>query len=157
MGFFKKNKMVICSPMEGELVPLVNVNDPVFAGEMLGKGVAIIPSVGKAVSPISGKILTVFETKHAIGLVDDNGIEVLIHIGLNTVELKGEFYKTHVKAEDLVKVGDLLVEFDLQAIKDAGYDVITPVVITNTNDFSEISGLKSGLVHLKDEILKIVK
>jgi glucose-specific phosphotransferase system IIA component len=157
MGFFKKNKMVICSPMEGELVQLVNVNDPVFAGEMLGKGVAIIPSVGKAVAPISGKILTVFETKHAIGLVDDNGIEVLIHIGLNTVELKGEFYKTHVNAGDQVKVGDLLVEFDIQAIKNAGYDVITPVVITNTNDFSEIIGLKSGLVHLKDEILKIEK
>lgn len=157
MGFFKKNKMVICSPMEGELVPLVNVNDPVFAGEMLGKGVAIIPSVGRAVSPINGKILTVFETKHAIGLVDDNGIEVLIHIGINTVELKGEFFKTHVKDGDLVKVGDLLVEFDIQAIKTAGYDIITPVVITNTNDFSEISELKSGLVKPKDEILKIKK
>ncbi len=126
---------VISSPIEGKVMSLEEVGDGVFSAGMLGNGIAIEPSVGRAVSPVNGTVSTVFDTKHAIGLTSDNGVEVLIHIGLDTVKLNGEHFKTYVKTGDEVNVGDLLVEFDIEHIKKAGYTTITQIVITNTDDY----------------------
>lgn len=157
MRFFSRGKIVINSPVSGEVVALGNVPDPVFASEMLGKGIAVIPSEGKVYAPVSGKVVTVFTTKHAIGLVDENGVEVLIHIGLDTVNLSGQHFTSHVKGGDIVKAGQLLSEFDISAIKNAGYDVITPVIITNSPVFKEIEIVKTGQVGKGEEIVHIKK
>lgn len=107
----------------------------------MGKGVAIIPTVGRAVSPVNGTVSALFETKHAIGLTADNGAEILIHIGLDTVKLGGKHFKSHVKTGDKVKAGDLLVEFDIKAIKEEGYETITPVLVTNTDSYNDVLAL----------------
>lgn len=157
MVFFRKKKIVLFSPMKGEVIALDKVPDPVFAGEMIGKGFAVLPEEGKVHSPINGEVVTVFETKHAIGLVDENGVEILVHIGIDTVQLKGEHYVSHVKAGDKVKVGELITEFDIQAIKAAGYEVVTPVIVTNTPDFKEINVIKFGQTETCAEVLEIKK
>ena len=122
---------------------------------MLGKGVAIEPAVGRAVSPVNGTVSTVFDTKHAVGLTSDDGTEILIHIGLDTVKLNGEHFDAHVKAGDKVKAGDLLVEFDIEKIKEAGYPTITPVIITNTDSYSDIESLANGSVKEKDQLISV--
>ena len=124
-----KNKISIKSPVKGEAVPLSQVDDPTFAEEIMGKGIAIIPTEDEIFSPINGTVSLVFNTKHAIGLKTEDGAEVLIHIGLDTVKLNGEHFTTFVKSGDKVKVGDKLVEFDREAIKNKGYDIITPIKI----------------------------
>lgn len=127
------------SPIEGKVVSLTKVNDPMFAEGMMGNGIAIIPKEGRVVSPVNGTVNAVFETKHAIGIISEEGAEILIHIGLDTVKLGGKLFDAKVKAGDSIKAGDLLVEFDLEEIKKAGYDVITPIIITNTLKYSEIN------------------
>ena len=112
-------------------------------------------SVGRAVSPVNGTVSTVFDTKHAIGLTSDDGAEVLIHIGLDTVKLNGEYFKTHVKAGEKVKAGDLLVEFDIDAIKKAGYPTITPIIITNTDNYEDVDTIKKGDVKEKDKLVSV--
>lgn len=129
---------VVLSPIEGKAVSLKQVNDITFSEEIMGKGVAIIPTVGRAVSPVNGTVSALFETKHAIGLTADNGSEILIHIGLDTVKLGGKHFKSHVKTGDKVKAGDLLVEFDIKAIKEEGYETITPVLVTNTDSYNDV-------------------
>lgn len=151
------NRMFIGSPIEGEAVSLKEVNDPTFAQEMLGKGIAIKPSNGRVVAPIDGEITILFETKHAISIVSEQGIELLIHIGLDTVNLKGENFKTYVKAGDKVKSGDLLIEFDIEKIKEAGYDTITPIVICNTFDFTDVKENIIGQVKELDKVIEIIK
>lgn len=133
----------IASPLNGELKALEEVNDPTFAGGILGQGVAIIPSEGKLYSPINGKVSSIFQTKHAIGLEDGNGTEMLIHIGLETVDLNGKGFEAKVKVDDEVKVGDLLIEFDLDEIKKT-HDTITPVLIVNADDFSQVTAIKTS-------------
>lgn len=145
----------VFSPLEGRAIPMNEVKDDTFAAEVLGKGAAVIPSVGKVVAPFDGTITTIFDTKHAIGLAADSGVEVLIHIGINTVELKGKYYKLYVKDEDVVKKGDLLIEFDINKIKQAGYDVTTPVIITNTDDYKDINVVVNGNVKPMDKLLEI--
>ncbi len=147
--------LIVFSPIEGNAISLDKVNDGVFSEGMLGKGVAIEPSVGRAVSPINGVVSTVFETKHAIGLTSDDGVEILIHIGIDTVKLNGEHFNTHVKAGDKVKVGDILVEFDIEKIKEAGYPIVTPVIITNTDSYENIETLADGSVKEKEKLLSI--
>ena len=147
--------LIVFSPIEGNAISLDKVNDGVFSEGMLGKGVAIEPSVGRAVSPINGVVSTVFETKHAIGLTSDDGVEILIHIGIDTVKLNGEHFNTHVKAGDKVKVGDILVEFDIEKIKEAGYPTVTPVIITNTDSYENIETLADGSVKEKEKLLSI--
>lgn len=154
----KENKGIfIGSPIEGEAVSLKEVNDPTFAQEMLGKGIAIKPSKGRVVAPIDGEITILFETKHAISIVSEQGVELLIHIGLDTVNLKGENFTTHVKAGDKVKSGDLLIEFDIEKIKEAGYDTITPVVICNTFEFADVKENIIGQVKELDQVVEIIK
>jgi len=133
-----KETKKVYSPVKGEQINLESVNDPTFAQKMLGDGVAVIPEEGKFYAPFDGVVETVFPTKHAIGLKSDTGIEILIHIGLDTVELKGAPYDVKVKDNQKIKKGDLLVVADLDAIKKAGYDTVTPVIVTNTKEFVEI-------------------
>ncbi|MCG7381042.1 beta-glucoside-specific PTS transporter subunit IIABC [Paenibacillus sp. ACRRY] len=150
------SKYEIFSPMAGEVIQLKEINDITFAGEHMGKGIAIRPTSGRVVSPITGVVQTVYRTKHAIGLVTDDGVEMLIHIGQDTVQLKGQHFNAHVKDGDRVNVGDLIMEFDLQAIKDAGYETVTPIIITNTSNYLDVVGTESASVNEKDKLLTVL-
>ena len=151
------NMITVKAPLTGEAVALKNVNDPVFADEIMGKGIAIIPTEGKVVSPVNGTIEMLFDTKHAVALKDENGVEMLIHIGLDTVKLGGKHFNAHVKQGDKVTVGTLLVDFDMEKIKEEGYDCITPVVITNGAEFGEILAIDDKAVTKGEELIKVIK
>ncbi|MGG0662469.1 glucose PTS transporter subunit IIA, partial [Bacillus altitudinis] len=133
-----RNREVIYAPIKGAVIPLAKVNDKVFSEEVMGKGAAIQPSDGKVVAPFDGQVEMIFHTNHAIGLKSDLGVEVLIHIGIDTVNLNGQHFTSHVQKGDTVKQGQLLIEFDDQSIQKAGYDTTTPVIITNSADYLEI-------------------
>ena len=122
---------------------------------MLGQGVAIIPSEGKIYAPADGEIAMVFDTLHAVSMTADNGVEILVHVGLDTVELKGEGFEGHVKAGDKVKKGDLLLTVDLDAVKEAGYDTITPMLVCNTDDYAAVEGIFGKDVMPKDDVVSI--
>lgn len=157
-GFFKnkEKRAVICSPIKGRLIAIQKVNDPTFAEEILGKGFAVVPSIGKVVAPTDGMINLVFETKHAISMTSKEGAEILIHVGLDTVNLRGEHFQTFVSAEENVKKGDLLMEFDIEAIKNAGYDVTTPVVICNPDQFPKITVIDEKDVDTNEEVMQLI-
>ena len=131
----KKNTIAVLAPLTGELIPIRQVNDPTFAEEMLGRGLAIRPSGNRVVSPVAGVVCQVFETGHAVTLTSEEGVEVLIHVGLDTIRLKGEHYRIHVREGTAVQPGDLLIEFDPEGIRAAGFDTVTPVVICNCEAF----------------------
>lgn len=150
------NKVSIKSPIKGKAIPLSKVDDMTFADEIMGKGIAIIPTSNEVVSPINGTVSMVFNTKHAIGLKSDDGVEILIHIGLDTVKLEGEHFNIFVKSGDRINVGDKLAEFDKDAIKDKGYDIVTPIIITNTMDYLEVIASDADLVNQGDEIITIL-
>ena len=124
---------------------------------MLGKGMAIKPAEGKVYAPFDGEVAMVFDTKHAVSLVSAKGTEVLIHVGLDTVMLKGEHYTAHVESGAAVKKGDLLLEFDMEAIKAAGLDTITPMVICNTDEYKSIVANVGKDVNPMDEVLTLEK
>lgn len=147
----------VLSPMEGECVAVTEVNDPTFSGKLLGDGVAIKPARGRAVSPVNGTVALMFETGHAVSLNSDDGIEVLIHVGLDTVKLKGRHFTVHAHTGDAVKAGDLLLEFDMDGIRAEGYDTITPVVITNGDAFAAVEPHSGKAVHELDEIISLRK
>lgn len=149
----KEKKHVIGSPAKGKAVSLKEVNDPTFAEEMLGKGAAVIPEEGKIYAPADGEIGMVFDTLHAVSMTTDFGAEILIHIGLDTVKMKGEGFTGHVKAGDHVKKGDLLLEVDLEKVKAAGYDTITPVLVCNTPDYASVEGIGSAQVNAGDDLI----
>ena len=148
---------VLYSISEGTAILLSQVNDATFASEVLGKGIAVIPSKGEVVAPCDATVETVFDTKHAVGLSTENGMELLVHIGINTVELEGKYYTAHVKAGDHVKKGQLLISFDMDKIKDAGYDMTTPLIVTNSDDYKDVKILQEGSVTPSDKVLEIVK
>ncbi len=148
-------EVTIVSPLKGKVVPLAEVNDPMFAGEVLGKGAAVLPEEGRVIAPFDGKVTALFPTNHAVGLTGKDGVEVLIHIGINTVELEGKHYHALVAQDDEVKAGQPLVEFDMDAIKAAGYDVVTPVVVTNADQFEEIQTVADGSVNPMDALLQV--
>lgn len=131
--------MKIYSPIKGKLVSIEAVTDPVFAQKMMGEGVAIIPSDSKVVSPVEGTVVSVFPTKHAFGIETENGVEILIHIGLDTVELKGKHFDLKVEQGQKVTVGDVLVEVDFKGIEEAGFPIITPVVVLNQASHTEVT------------------
>ncbi|WP_174732971.1 PTS sugar transporter subunit IIA [Mesobacillus harenae] len=144
-GKQEENKTVqLVSPITGAILSLEEVPDPVFSQKMMGDGIAIRPNEGVAVSPVDGEIIQVFPTKHAIGIRANNGAEILLHIGLETVSLKGEAFETHVSEGDQVKSGDKLVTFDLGIISEKASSTITPIIITNTDQTSSIKVLGSG-------------
>ncbi|WP_298831477.1 glucose-specific PTS transporter subunit IIBC [uncultured Planococcus sp.] len=145
------------SPITGELLPISEVPDQVFSGKMVGDGFAIKPTEGKVFSPVNGKVVTVFPTKHAIGIAADNGTEILIHIGIDTVHLKGEGFTSHIEQGDLVEQGQLLMEMDLDYIAENAASIITPVVFTNLEEGQSIKLSKSGSIAAKDQnIMEIV-
>lgn len=152
-----EGEALVLSPITGKVVSLKQVNDVTFSEEIMGKGAAIIPTEGRAVSPVDGVVSAIFETKHAIGLTADNGTEILIHIGLDTVKLGGKHFTAHVKSGDRVKSGDLLVEFDIKAIQEEGYEIITPVLVTNVDRCNDVLALIDKDVNEKDELIKVIK
>jgi len=145
----------LMAPMKGAVMGLHDVADEVFSKGLLGKGMAIEPVDGKVVSPIAGTVTTVFPTKHAIGLTDDHGMEVLIHVGLDTVSLNGEPFEALVEAGDRVEVGTELLQADLDAIKAAGLPTTTVVVITNTDEFKDVTPVEPGNVSFKDHVMEV--
>ena len=128
-------EILLDSHMEGEAIPMSEVKDETFAAEVLGKGIAIIPKKGEVTAPCDAVVETVFATRHAIGLKADHGVEILIHVGINTVELGGTFYTSHVTEGDRVRTGQVMLTFDMEKIKEAGYDVTTPMIVTNSDDY----------------------
>ncbi len=161
MGFFGKlfggkGALSVGAPVAGQAVALKEVSDPTFGEEILGKGVAILPSEGKVFAPFDGTVDLMFDTGHAVNLISEDGIELLIHVGLDTVKLKGQHYTAHVQSGQSVQKGQLLMEFDAAAIADAGYDVITPIVVCNSDSYSTITA-KLGPVEPGETVLTVEK
>ncbi|MHC0552301.1 PTS sugar transporter subunit IIA [Salinicoccus sp. CNSTN-B1] len=132
-----EKKLEITSPLNGEYVQLEDIPDPVFAEKMMGEGFGVDPSDGEVVAPVSGTVMQVFPTNHAVGLRTANGLEVLIHIGLETVAMKGEGFTGHVSEGDSVEKGDPLVTFDMELVKSEANSTISPVIITNSDMLDE--------------------
>ena len=155
-GLFHKKEqkaLELGAPVSGQAVPLQEVSDPTFGGEILGKGVAVRPTDGRIYAPADGEITLLFDTLHALSMTTDTGAELLLHIGLDTVALKGAHFKAHVKTGDKVRKGDLLLEADLNAIREAGYDVITPMIVCNTDCFAEVKVVTGAEVTPQDTVL----
>ncbi len=144
---------ILKSPLTGNLVALPDVPDEVFANGLLGKGIAVDPAIGQVVAPADGEVTTLFPTGHAIGIKTDKGAELLIHIGMDTVKMNGDGFKTHVQQGDRVKQGQLLIEFDIDKIKKAGYPVITPVLVTNHDRYKDIITVDSQNISQGDNLI----
>ncbi len=151
----KNGEAEVVSPLKGTAIPLEEVKDPTFASGALGKGMAVIPSEGMVKAPFDGTVTMVFDTLHALALTSDDGVEVLIHIGINTVELKGQHYKALVKEGQHVAAGTPLMEFDMEAIKAKGYDLTTPVLVTNSADYANVTCEKTGETGYGELVIKI--
>lgn len=145
----------IASPLKGEVKKLSGIEDAAFSSGLLGKGVAIVPTEGKLVSPVNGTVSAIFPTKHAIGITTDTGAEVLMHIGMDTVQLEGKYYSTSIQQGDRVEKGQLLIEFDIEAIKAAGYPIVTPVVVTNHDQYKEIIVADEQFVDFGGKIITV--
>lgn len=141
--------------MNGQMLLMNEVQDEAFASCALGDGVAVEPSEGKLFAPADGEITNVFDTKHAVGLLTDDEVEILMHIGIDTVRLNGQYFETHVKEGDSVKKGDLLISFDMAAIKKAGYMCTTPMIVTNTDDYKSVKPLATGTVKAGQDLLAV--
>lgn len=156
---FEKNAKTISlkAVEDGRTIPMDEVNDQTFAQELLGPGIAVVPSNGTVVSPINGTIATVMDTKHAVCIQGEDGLELIVHAGLDTVELNGKYYQTYKEIGDQVKAGDVLLEFDLEEITKAGYDVTTPIVITNLGDYKITKCLTGQQVKAGEEVIQLTK
>lgn len=156
---FEKNAKTISlkAVEDGRTIPMDEVNDQTFAQELLGPGIGIVPSNGTVVSPINGTIATVMDTKHAVCIQGEDGLELIVHAGLDTVELNGKYYQTYKEIGDQVKAGDVLLEFDLEEITKAGYDVTTPIVITNLGDYKITKCLTGQQVKAGEEVIQLTK
>lgn len=150
----KSDKLV--AAMKGNVVNLAEINDPAFASGGLGKGIAIEPTVGKVIAPFDCVLSTLFPTNHAIGITSDNGAELLIHIGMNTVDLKGKHFTPIAKAGDRLQAGDLIMEFDIEGIKKAGYDLTTPIVVTNSDLYSDVVSTDQKTVDFGDNLMTLL-
>ena len=161
MGIFQKlfGKKLheLCAPVAGNAVPVTQVPDPTFAEEMLGKGIAIEPTEGKVYAPCNATVDMMFSTGHAVSLIADCGAEILIHVGLETVSLGGKHFTIHAEAGDKVKKGDLLIEFDLEAIKAEGLNTITPMVICNSDDYATFNAHVGKAVSNSDVVIELGK
>ena len=161
MGFFDKlfgKKLeAYCAPIAGKAVPITEVPDPTFAEGMLGNGIAIEPTDGKVCAPCDATVDMMFTTGHAVSLVADTGAEILIHVGLDTVMLKGKHFTIHAKSGDQVKKGDLLIEFDLEAIKAAGFNTITPMVVCNSDAYATFNTHVGKAVSNADVVVELGK
>lgn len=151
----EKTDAVLCAHMNGTVVPLAEVQDEMFATCVLGQGVAIEPSEGKLYAPADAVVDNLFDTHHAIGLVTDEGVELLLHIGINTVELKGQHFQAHVQVGQKVKKGDLLISFDQEAIRAAGYLLTTPMIVCNTDNYQSVAPIAAGAVQVGASLLEV--
>lgn len=166
MGLFDKiikkpqeipTKEALAAYAEGELISIKDVKDPTFAEEILGKGVAIIPAKGEVHAPADGTVTMLFDTLHAIALTTAMGQEVLLHIGIDTVELKGECFTAYVKVGQKVKAGDLLISFDKEKIQEKGYDTVIPMLVTNREDFGGFQVEEPGTVKTGQTVMTVSK
>ncbi|QCR35449.1 PTS beta-glucoside transporter subunit IIABC [Nissabacter sp. SGAir0207] len=146
----------LLSPMSGTLVALEQVPDKTFASGLLGKGIAIVPQEGRVTSPVDGEVASLFATRHAIGIASQGGSEILIHVGIDTVKLDGQHFTAHVKAGDRVSAGDLLLTFDRQAIAAAGYDLTTPMLVSNSDEFTDVLCARSGAIQQQTPLLTVI-
>jgi PTS system beta-glucosides-specific IIC component len=146
----------VAAPINGKVVPLSEIKDEAFASEAMGKGIAIEPSEGKVYAPVDGEVVTFFPTGHAIGINSAGGAEILIHVGMDTVEMKGDGFTPKVNQGDAVKRGDLLLEFDIAKIKAAGHPVTTPIVITNSDDYADVIPTDAQSVAAGDKLLQVL-
>ncbi|WP_086313418.1 PTS system, beta-glucoside-specific IIA component [Enterococcus sp. 7F3_DIV0205] len=147
----------VATPIKGEIVALSSVEDGMFSEEILGKGFAVKPVEGVVYAPVSGTVTAIFDTKHAIGLTSDSGVELLIHIGIDTVQLNGDGYEYFVEKGQNIEIGDKLIEFDLEKITEKGYNIITPVVVTNSTDFGDIITLTKALSEPGEQVMKVIR
>ena len=145
----------ITSPIKGNVIPLTEVNEPLFATNTVGEGVAIQPAEGKVYAPADGEVTTLFPTKHAIGVTTTNGAEILIYVGIDTIKLNGKYFKAYAKQGDQVKQGDLLLEFDMENIEKSGFETITPVVITNTAEYTKVNITTETSVSTEDKLMNL--
>lgn len=154
---FGKSTDALYAPVAGNAVPVSKVPDPTFAEELLGKGIAVEPTEGKVYAPCDATVDMMFETGHAVSLVADCGAEVLIHVGLETVSLKGEHFTVHAANGDKVKKGDLLIEFDLDAIRAKGFNVITPMLVCNSSEYNTFKTNVGKAVTNEDVVIELAK
>ncbi len=155
--FGKRHGEILGSPLEGRAVNSAEIKDEAFGGEMLGKGMAIRPVSGKVYAPVDGTVSLVSAAKHALTIISEGGAEILIHVGIDTVSMEGMPFFVYVNAEDKVKKGDLLAEFNLNMIRAAGLDTITPIVILNSKAYKKIERFTGKMVKPGDDIVKLVK
>lgn len=148
-------KNCVYAPVAGFVKPLSEVNDMMFSQEALGKGIAIEPEGDIIYAPISGKVAVATSSCHAVAIVSQDGMEVLIHIGLNTVELAGKFFKIFVEKDQEVQAGQKLVEFNRKKVQEAGYDIITLVIITNTHDYEDVNTITGRSVSELEKIIEV--
>ena len=151
----KLEEETILAPIKGKVKPIEESSDAAFASGALGKGVVILPEEGKVYAPVTGTVTVLFPSLHAIGITSDAGVELLIHIGINTVQLNGEGFTAHIKQGDQIKQGQLLVEFDMNKIKEAGYSLETPVLVTNYADLKEVKNTNASSVQLQETLMEV--
>jgi beta-glucoside PTS system EIICBA component len=151
----KNADIVIASPVEGKAVSLAVVNDEVFSSEALGKGIAIIPEKGEVVAPADCTVLMVYPTLHALGLKLDSGAELIIHVGIDTVNLEGKYFKKHVEEGTHVSKGTKLISFDINKLKEAGFDTIVPVIVSNTDEYSFVSGMEEEHANINKDVIML--
>ena len=152
----KKTEDIVFSPIKGKVIPLEEVNDEVFSKGILGNGAAIVPEEGCVYAPFDGKISSIFDTKHAICLVSNTGVELLIHVGIDTVNLEGKPFKAYKEIGDSIKTGEKLLEFNIEEIKQDGYETVTPVLIANSDHFSEIKPVVNGEIKPSEELIRVL-
>ncbi len=155
-NLFQKKTLDLGAPVSGKIVPISNVKDPIFAQEMIGKGIAIIPDNGKYFAPCDGHLSVLFPSGHAYALKTRDGVDVIIHIGIDTVKLNGKNFQIHAKQGEDVKKGDLIIEVDIEAVKEAGFDMITPMVISNPGIYADLQR-KDGTVDAGDAAITLIK
>lgn len=152
----KLEKEIVVSPIKGEVLNLSDIEDAAFSSGVLGQGVAVVPSDGKVVAPVNGVVTTLFPSLHAIGILSDEGVEVLIHIGLNTVQLEGRGFESFIKQGDRITKGQTILKFDIDVIKEAGYGVVTPIVVTNSSQFLDVVQTESKNIELEDNLITVI-
>ena len=156
-NLFSSSGIAVTAPVSGKVVPLSEVPDPTFAQGILAPGAAVQPSEGRIVAPANGTVDMMFDTGHAVSMTTAEGAELLIHVGIDTVNLKGEHYTAKCKSGDTVRKGDTLIEFDLDAIKAAGYEVVTPIIVCNPDAFASVKTEGAGEIQAGDTLLTLEK
>lgn len=146
----------LTSPVQGRAISITKIRDDVFASQALGKGVAVIPEKGEVLAPADGTVTLIYPTLHAVGLTLDNGVELLIHVGMNTVELEGKYFTKHVEEGSHIKKGTKIISFDIDKLKEAGYDTVVPVIVGNTNDYIDVTGIEQERADVNTAVIHVV-